>query len=273
MRATRRPAVAGLFYPADPRVLADQVYGFLETAAPAPSGESPPKALIVPHAGYPYSGAAAATAYRALAGVRHLVTRVVLVGPAHRIPLRGFAVPEARSFATPLGEVAVDMEALHALSCLPQVVVRETAHRDEHSLEVQLPFLQIALDSFQLVPLVSGDATLEEAAQVFEALWGGPETLVVVSTDLSHHLDDWTASKMDQETAAAIENLAPERIGQGQACGRVAVRGLLAAARRRQLRVQTTALTHSGKVTGDPDQVVGYGAFVLREPRGEPRSG
>lgn len=261
MSRIRPPAVAGRFYPERPGDLAGAVQGFLRDAVPAAGGAL--KALIAPHAGYVYSGPIAGTAYAALASRRGTIERVVLLGPAHRVALRGLAAPEAEAFATPLGEVRLDPEALERVLALPQVVVLDAAHALEHSLEVQLPFLQQLLDDFALVPLVVGDATPAEVAEVLDLLWGGDETLVVVSTDLSHYHDYATARRMDAETSRAIEALDPELIGYDHACGRIPVQGLLLAARRRGLRARALDVRSSGDTAGPRDAVVGYGAYVV----------
>ncbi len=256
----RYPAVAGMFYPADPAELERAVHTYLQGAR-CPT--SAPKAIIAPHAGYIYSGPVAATAYACLAPVHDRIRRVVLIGPSHRVPFRGIAAPAARRFLTPLGEVEVDQEALASLADLPQVGVLDEAHAREHSLEVHLPFLQTVLDSFRIVPLVVGDATPEQVAEVIDRLWDGDETLIVVSSDLSHYHSYETAERMDRATSAAIEALRPEDIGHEQACGRLPVAGLLLVARARGLHAETVDLRNSGDTAGPRDQVVGYGAYVI----------
>ncbi len=270
----RPAAVAGLFYEGDPAALRASIEGYLR-AAGAPPGPAP-KALIVPHAGYVYSGAVAARAYAQLAPLRGRVRRVVLLGPAHRVALRGLAAPGARAFATPLGVVPLDTESLALLDDLPQVLRSDEAHALEHSLEVQLPFLQAVLGDFALLPLVVGDASAEAVAEVLERVWGGDETLLVISSDLSHYLDYESARRLDAETCRAIEALRPEALGRDSACGRVPVRGLLLAARRHGLAPRTLDLRSSGDTAGDRRRVVGYGAWsfapvpAAREPaRGE----
>ncbi|HHO67686.1 MAG TPA: AmmeMemoRadiSam system protein B [Gammaproteobacteria bacterium] len=257
----RQPAVAGMFYPDDPALLQQQVEDFLagEEAAAGP----PPKALIVPHAGYIYSGPVAARAYARLKPLRSRIRRVVLLGPAHRVAFRGLAASSARYFATPLGLVPVDQAAVEQILSLPQVQVLDEAHRDEHSLEVQLPFLQTVLDDFSLVPLVVGDAEPGEVAEVLEQLWDGDETLFVISSDLSHYHDYETARTIDSATSRAIEQLHPEAIHYEQACGRNPLNGLLLAARRHGLQAHTLDLRNSGDTAGPRDRVVGYGAYEL----------
>ncbi len=256
----RKPAVAGAFYPADPAELHSMVAGFLESAKPA---DTPPKAVIVPHAGYIYSGPIAGSAYAQIAAARGKIKRVVLLGPSHRVPFTGLAISRADAFATPLGNVPLDHGAIEELRDLPQVRVLEPAHAMEHSIEVQIPFLQEVLGDFKLVPLAVGEATAEEVAEVIERLWGGPETLIVISSDLSHYHDYKTARKMDEATSKAIEALAPGEIDFDQACGRIPVSGLLLAARRHGLHAKTVDLRNSGDTAGPRDQVVGYGAYVF----------
>ena len=263
MSQIRSPAVAGMFYPAEPDQLRGMIESMLAEAHPEAAIEVPPKAIIVPHAGYIYSGPVAASAYTGLTAVKEVITRVVLLGPAHRVPVRGLVLPASDAFATPLGIVSIDQEAVTKISALPQVRVFDDAHTLEHSLEVHLPFLQTVLSDFQLVPLVVGEATAEEVAQVLELLWGGPETLIVVSSDLSHYHDYQTAQQMDSATSDAIEHLAFENIRFDQACGRVPISGLLLTARKHGMHGRTIDLRNSGDTAGPRDQVVGYGAYVF----------
>jgi hypothetical protein len=259
-----RPAsAAGRFYPADPALLRDLVGGLLAQAPPA-AGPAP-KAIIAPHAGYVYSGPIAASAYVQLAAARDVTRRVVLIGPSHFVPLLGLAATSAEAFATPLGTVPVDLEALRQVASLAQVKVLDEAHEREHSLEVHLPFLQTILEHFTVVPLAVGEATAEEISQVIEVLWGGPETRFVISSDLSHYYDSQAAHRLDRSTADAIEALNPESIGEDQACGHIPIGGLLTAARRHGLRARTVDLRNSGDTAGPREQVVGYGAFVFEE--------
>jgi AmmeMemoRadiSam system protein B len=265
----RRPAVAGTFYPRDPRALRTEVESLLR-AAPASSAPWP-KALIAPHAGYRYSGPVAAAAFAPLAGAE-TVRRVVLIGPAHYVPLRGIAVPTAGAFATPLGNVAVDRAALASIADLAVVVAADAPHAPEHALEVELPFLQAVLPAFTLVPLVVGDARPGEVADVLGRLWGGAETLIVVSSDLSHYLDAATARRRDAATAAAIERGDADAIGPNDACGFLPVAGLLTEAAPRRLRARRLALCNSADTAGSPERVVGYGAWrfdLLPEGRGD----
>jgi AmmeMemoRadiSam system protein B/AmmeMemoRadiSam system protein A len=279
----REPAVAGTFYPANEAVLRREVEGFLagarERALPFDDEGRAPKALIVPHAGYVYSGPVAASAYACLVPLRGRVERVVLFGPAHRVPVRGLAVLPGDAMRTPLGLVPIDLAGVGSLRDLPQVERSERAHRLEHSLEVQLPFLQEVLGEFSVVPLVVGDATDGEVAEVFERLWGGPETLFVVSSDLSHYHDYETARRLDAAACRAIESLDAEALDWESACGRVPIRGLLRVARPHGLVAHTLDLRSSGDTAGPRDQVVGYGAWAFapaRPPAGvedEERSG
>ncbi len=262
--AVRAPAVAGFFYPADARQLSDAVDGYL-AAAGDPGGVRLPKAIIVPHAGYVYSAPIAAPAFAALRKAADRVRRVVLLGPAHRIAVHGLAAPSATAFRTPLGDVPIDQASIAALSDLPQVERRDLPHRDEHCLEVQLPFLQRILHDFTLVPLVVGDAGPDEVAEVLERLWGGPETLIVISSDLSHYHDYATAQRMDASAAAAIESFDLHGLDQDQACGRLPILGLLTAARRHGLAVTRLDLRNSGDTAGPRDRVVGYGSWILTE--------
>ncbi len=259
----RAAAVAGRFYPKDPRELRADVQAYLAATRATPGAI--PKALIAPHAGYIFSGPIAASAYAHLAGARDRIKRVVLLGPAHTAAFTGIAVSRAEAFATPLGLVPVDLEAVRALSVLSQVLVLDEAHVREHSVEVQLPFLQTILADFKIVPLVVGDARDDEVSEVIEKLWGGPETLIVISSDLSHYYDYHSARRLDQATARAIERLCPEEIGEDQACGRTPMRGLLVSARRRGLSVRTVDLRNSGDTAGPRREVVGYGAWVFGE--------
>jgi len=261
MTQMRRPAVAGSFYPAAPDVLRAEVTRFLaDVDAP---GEPSPKAIIAPHAGYIYSGPIAAAAYARIASRAGTVRRVVLLGPAHRVGFRGIALPGVDAFETPLGPIPLDRAAIALIETLPQVVTRPDAHAQEHSLEVHLPFLQQVLGDFALVPLVVGQAEPAEIEQVIEALWGGDETLIVVSSDLSHYHDYATAQRMDRSTSAAIEAMTPERIGYEDACGRLPIAGLLRAAGRHGLHAETIDLRNSGDTAGPRDSVVGYGAYVV----------
>lgn len=262
----RRAAVAGLFYPAEPERLRRTVEELLVHAA-APAGasdQSAPKAIIAPHAGYPYSGPIAATAYAMLAPARGVVRRVILAGPAHFAPVSGVAVSGAQAFATPLGPVSVDDEARQQALDVRGVAVDDEAHVGEHSLEVHLPFLVAALGDVAVLPVLVGRPGASVFADLLDALWGGAETLVVISTDLSHYHDQTVASTLDARTAEKIcRRDAPD---PDDACGAAAVAGMLLAARRHGLDVQLLDLRNSGDTSGSPDRVVGYGSFALFEP-------
>lgn len=266
MQDIRPAAVSGSFYPRDPRALAAEIAGYLAHAAPSPKGWNPPKAIIAPHAGYIYSGAIAASIYARLAPLRGRVRRVVLAGPAHRVYVRGAAVPAARAFASPLGNVELDVEAIAALRELPFVEVSDPAHAHEHSLEVHVPFLQAVLGDFRLVPIVVGDATPAQAARLFDTVWGGDETLVVVSSDLSHYHPYDAARARDRDTASAILHLESTLVPE-EACGAAPINGLLETARKRALAVELVDLRNSGDTAGDRDRVVGYGAFAFHAPQ------
>jgi MEMO1 family protein len=262
MTTVRDPALAGMFYPEDPADLRRLVEGYLDNAVSTPAAV--PKAVIVPHAGYIYSGSVAGSAYARLRAGAGGIRRVVLLGPAHRAPLLGLALPEATVFASPLGRVPVDGTAVAELMLRPEVSVNASAHALEHSLEVQLPFIQLTLGhDFTLVPLAIGETSPEQVAAVLDALWGGAETLVVVSSDLSHYHDYETARHLDAETSRAIESLAVEDLRPDRACGCLAIQGLLLVARQRGLSAQTVDLRNSGDTSGGRDQVVGYGAYVF----------
>jgi AmmeMemoRadiSam system protein B/AmmeMemoRadiSam system protein A len=264
MSSVRPAAVAGMFYPADPRTLAvevDELLGGVEQPEPRLAY---PKALIVPHAGHVYSGGVAAHAYDELAGARGSVRRVVLLGPTHRVAVRGLAIPSVESFATPLGQVRIDRAALHAVRDLPQVVTSDAAHAREHSLEVQLPFLQKMLGDFALVPFAVGAASVEEVAAVIERLWGGPETLVVISTDLSHYHPYETARAIDGATLERIAAFSTD-LDHDEACGATPLNGFLSLVKKRNLSLKRLAACNSGDTAGGKDQVVGYCAFALYE--------
>jgi hypothetical protein len=267
MGLVRSAAVAGHFYPADPHVLNRDLRLFLD-AATSQEGSSTPKAIIVPHAGYIYSGPIAASAYACLRKARHDITRVVLFGPSHRIAFPGLAVPTSDQFETPLGQVPLDRPALDSLLQIRGVIALDSAHDQEHSLEVHLPFLQTVLDRFTLVPVVVGNTQPDLVADALEAVWGGSETLVVISSDLSHYLGYTAAQQLDQQTSQAIERLDPTAIGYDQACGRLPIAGLLIQAKRHGLTAQRIDLRNSGDTAGPRDKVVGYGAWRLNSPAG-----
>jgi MEMO1 family protein len=265
MSATRPTAVSGMFYPGEAAALAAEVASYLADAGARERAAPTPKAVIAPHAGYIYSGPIAASAYARLAPLRGAVTRVVLAGPAHRVYVRGAAVPSTTSFASPLGAVALDVESIASLRRLPFVEVSDAAHAREHSLEVHLPFLQSVLGSFRLVPIVVGDATPAQAAAMYDLLWGGDETLIVVSSDLSHYLPYETARAVDAHTARSILELS-DSLDPEAACGAAPINGLLRTARARGLVAEQVDLRNSGDTAGDRDRVVGYGAFAFNAP-------
>lgn len=259
----REPAVSGSFYPSDALVLLDTVDHLLSAAATR--RDCTPKALVVPHAGYVYSGPIAASAYALARLMRGVVTTVVIVGPTHRVAVRGIALAGVDGFATPLGVLPVPAAwAMGRLSELSTVRVVPEAHKWEHSVEVQLPFIQRALGDVDVIPMLAGEATGNEVADVLDALWGGPETLIVISTDLSHYLSDADARGADAETIARILSLdAP--IDHEHACGATPLNGLLTAARRHGLRPTLLDARNSSDTAGDPDRVVGYCAVAFEE--------
>jgi hypothetical protein len=260
MNHIREPAVAGTFYPARGRELHDMLDALMAAAA---DEQTPPKAMILPHAGYIYSGPVAATGYARLRSVARSVHRVIVMGPSHRVAFHGLAVPDDSVFRTPLGDIPLDTATIQMLRSLPQVRVDNEVHRLEHSIEVHLPFLQEVLEHFELVPIVVGDAAPAEVSEVIATLWDGPETLLIVSSDLSHYHDYETATRLDRATSDAIEALTFEKIGYEHACGRNPVSGLLLYARQQGLSVETLDLRNSGDTAGPRDQVVGYGTYVI----------
>lgn len=272
MTHARPAAVAGTFYPGDAATLSHDLDALLAEARTVTPVDAPvPKAIIAPHAGYRFSGATAARAYARVLPLKGRVTRVVLLGPAHRVAFRGMALPTVDRFDTPLGPVNLDGAVLRTLAeCVPGVGFLDEAHRLEHSLEVHLPFLLAALGSdIRLVPVCVGEARAEDVAALLEAVWGGPETLIVVSTDLSHFLDYDACKMVDAATTAAVEALDPAALTHEHACGRTPLGGLLLAAKRKGLSIETLDVRSSGDTAGPRDRVVGYGAWALMEPSGE----
>jgi len=257
---TREPAVAGTFYPSSPQQLRAQVQHLL---ADATAADVAPKALIAPHAGYRYSGPIAASAYKTLAPRAGAIRRVVLLGPSHFVPFRGIALPAPGPFRTPIGDVGLDEAACAAIDGRHGVMRLPEVHAREHSLEVHLPFLQVVLPPFELVPLAVGFATSDDVAAVLDALWGGDETLIVVSSDLSHYLSYQAAALIDDETARAIERFDEAPLDGEHACGCHPIRGLLRVARARGLRVVPLDRRNSGDTAGDKRRVVGYGAWAF----------
>jgi MEMO1 family protein len=257
----RSAAVAGRFYPQDPRELSAEVEAHLAAARAQPMGV--PKAAIAPHAGYMFSGPIAGSVYACLAAGRDTIRRVVLLGPAHHAVFPGLAASSAEAFASPLGLVPIDEEALAAIRSLPQVTTLDAAHAEEHSLEVQLPFLQKVFSEFKLVPLLVGDAAPSEVSEVIEKLWGGGETCVIVSSDLSHYREYPAAQEMDRAAAKAVETMDGRRLSGEMACGCRPIRGLLLAAKAHGLHCHTVDLRNSGDTSGRRDRVVGYGGFIF----------
>lgn len=265
MSSVRPAAVAGLFYPGEEETLRRTLDDLLATTDAGPAAP-PPKALIVPHAGYAYSGPTAARAYRLLGPLRGTVRRVLLIGPAHRVWLEGLAAPAATAFATPLGRVPVDREAIECIAGLPGVQVSDAVHAGEHSLEVQLPFLQRMLGDFAVVPIAVGVCPADRVAAVVDALWDGAGTLIVVSSDLSHYLDYERARVVDSRTRDRILEHATN-LTDREACGARGINGLLRSEGARALRVEAVDLRNSGDTAGDRHRVVGYGSFALRQGR------
>lgn len=270
MNLVRPPAVAGLFYPGDAVELREQIGTLLARAPPAAGAARPPKLLIVPHAGYIYSGSVAAAAYALLGRYRPAIRRVVLLGPTHRVAVRGIGIPATRRFATPLGEVALDGATLERLARRALAVVNDAAHAAEHSLEVQLPFLQVVLGDFELVPLAVGHASAAEVVAVLEEIGGGEETVVLISSDLSHYHSYRDAQVLDRETVDRILARSAD-LDHERACGATPINGAMAVARRLDLAPRLLALCNSGDTAGDRDRVVGYCAVAFEEVGDAPR--
>ena len=261
VKSTIRPAaVSGQFYPANPAELEHMVLSMLNSVHDIPP---PAKAIIAPHAGLVYSGPIAATVYASLLANKESIRRVVLLGPSHRVYLKGLALSSADYYETPLGKIEIDQDACDSVRNLPQISVTDAAHAQEHSLEVHLPFLQLVLDQFKLVPIVVGEASPDEVAEVLEVLWGDEDTQIIISSDLSHFHDYETAQRLDLSTSKAIENLELESIGSQQACGCMPMRGLLQLARKKHLHAKTLDLRNSGDTAGSKERVVGYGAYSV----------
>jgi AmmeMemoRadiSam system protein B len=262
MATIRPPAVAGSFYPRDAAALRAMVDGFLAEAGTV-TARGAARAVIAPHAGYVYSGAVAGRAFAALGSEVSHLRRAVVVGPSHFVPFRGIAAPSANAFRTPLGEVPLDRAAIDMLDGLPQTQISDRPHDEEHSVEVELPFLQTVLDDFAVVPLVVGDAEPAEVAEVFHRFLDDEHALIVVSSDLSHYHDYGTAKRLDAATAAKIERLDESGLGPNDACGHLPIAGLLIAARERGLEASRLDLRNSGDTAGPRDRVVGYGAWAF----------
>jgi MEMO1 family protein len=256
----RKPAVAGMFYPKDPKELSRDLEHYL---AQAPTNKILPKAIIVPHAGYVYSGAVAAVAYQLVKNNKNKITRVILLGPSHRVAFPGLALSTADYYETPFGNVSIDKELAESLTSMAQITYNDAAHAAEHSLEVHVPFLQHTLNNFTLLPLVVGDARADEVSDVLLKVWGGEETLIVISTDLSHFEDYETAQAQDKKTCSHIEQMNPECLEYHDACGRIPVSGILVAAKTKGLKIATLDLRNSGDTAGSKDRVVGYGSWAF----------
>lgn len=260
----RPAAVASMFYPGDVLTLRSEVEKYLSEARELST--APPKAMIVPHAGYVYSGPVAATAYKTLQPVRQTIKRVILLGPVHRVSVNGLAAPGVEFFETPLGTIPLDTAALEELTQrFAYVNYSDEAHRMEHSLEVHLPFLQVVLEEFKLVPLAVGEAPPHRVAEVLQHLWGGQDTLIVISSDLSHFLNYESAQTLDLQTAAAIERFDGQALHYDSACGRNPVKGLLELGKQGRLQVTRADLRNSGDTAGPKNRVVGYGSWLFHE--------
>jgi AmmeMemoRadiSam system protein B len=260
MNNIRLPVVAGSFYPEQPEILKAMISEYLQQVAPA---LKVPQAIIVPHAGYIYSGEIAASAYTRLQSRQSSIKHVVLLGPSHKVGFTGLALSHADAFRTPLGDIPLDAEAIASIIHFPFVEYREQAHLLEHSLEVQLPFLQMTLDSFKLLPIVAGDCPAELIEELLELFYGQDDTLIVISSDLSHFHDYQTAQRLDKQTSRLIEQLEYQLLDYDSACGRVPVSGLMALAKKKSLQIETIDLRNSGDTAGNKSRVVGYGAYVI----------
>lgn len=265
MSQVRPAAVAGMFYPGSAAQLRPQVESYLAEAMQRGSGHYSPKAVIAPHAGYVYSGPVAGSAFACFEAEAEAIRKIILIGPAHRLPVNGLALPGQTAFETPLGAVPVDQDMVELISALPQVSINRAAHAPEHCLEVELPFLQVVLGEFSVVPLLVSAVSAAEVTEVLDCLWGGSETRIVVSSDLSHYLSYEAAREIDRETAQQVLEL-QEPVEEHCACGARAINGLLAVARRRQMTSRLLDLRNSGDTAGDRLRVVGYGSFGFAEP-------
>ncbi len=264
MQAVQTPAVAGLFYSADPQQLDAEVRGFLAEGRKRGRVErlQRPKAIIVPHAGYVFSGAIAGSAFAAIAEQAAQIKRVLILGPPHRMPVRGLATTGVSAFETPLGRVPIDEETVERLLANhPQIKRVDQAFDNEHCIEVQLPFLQVLLERFSIIPLLVGSVDAQQVAEVLEPFWDQDDSLILISSDLSHFLDYATAQNLDARTSEAILGLDPDRIGPEQACGRHAIAGLLQLAKAQHGEARLLDLRSSGDTAGPRDRVVGYGAY------------
>ena len=264
MPTVRHPAVAGSFYPATKETLARDVSEMLSQGIEPAENRPCPKAIIVPHAGYIYSGNTAAAGYALLRPYASTIKRVILLGPVHHVPVQGLALPDVQTFATPLGSIEIDQDAIRSLDGMPQISVNGAAHQPEHSLEVQLPFLQSILGSFKLVPLAVGTASNGQVAEVLNRLWGGPETIIIISSDLSHYQSYERAVQIDRETVQRILSGVPLYTYE-QACGATPINGMLLAARQHGLRPHLVRQCNSGDSAGDRKHVVGYASIIFTE--------
>jgi MEMO1 family protein len=260
----RAPAVAGSFYPRSAETLSRTIAALLADAGDPKRPR--PRGVIVPHAGYAYSGRVAASAFADVRGLRGQIERAVVIGPAHFVPFHGIAAPSDSFFATPLGEVPIDVATIAALSAETLVALDNKPHTREHALEVELPFLQTIFGEVPIVPLLFGSTSAGAVAAAIARVWTD-DTLLVVSSDLSHFEDYWSACRHDNHTAAAIEAFAEAVIGPSDACGHLAIRGALIEAARRGLDIERRALCNSGDTCGDRQRVVGYGAWAFYAPR------
>jgi AmmeMemoRadiSam system protein B len=261
MGFAKQPNVAGRFYPGQQSVLKQTV---AELLGDAPTVDiEQPKAIIVPHAGYVYSGSVAATAYKPFLKFKHNIRNIILVGPAHFVTFFGIATTFADSFITPLGAVEVNHELVKsALECDP-VLELDQAFQQEHCLEVQLPFISELFPNAKITPLLVGNAKYSDVATLLKKLWGDKDTLIIISSDLSHYHDYKTANKLDQATSDAIESIQPDKMEPHSACGKIPIQGLLQCAKEFGLKVNKLDLRNSGDTAGDKSRVVGYGAYYL----------
>jgi AmmeMemoRadiSam system protein B len=262
----REAAVAGVFYPAEQTKLALMVDAYTLGAQLYAGPKAGLKAVVGPHAGYKFSGMTAAIAYAPVRFVKHAITRVVLFSPAHRVYVKGVAATGADVFRMPMGDVPVDRAAVDLALEIPGVAINDEAHAPEHGVETHLPFLQSTLEhspGWKLAPFLVGDAEPELVNAILEKLWGGPETLIVVSSDLSHFLPYDDARELDERTARAIVELNPEGLGENSACGKIPLQALLMQAKKRGLKAEQLDLRNSGDTAGSRDKVVGYGAFTF----------
>lgn len=266
---TRPAAVADMFYTGNAIELAAQISDFVDAGIDSDvidaeqSASLKPKALIVPHAGFVYSGATAGQGYALVKKLAKKITKVIVIGPCHRVWVEGLAIPDCQYFETPLGKVEIDPKSLSEIIKFPQVIVSNEAHEHEHSIEVQLPFLQSIIPQFKLIPIVVGSISTSQLVEVIEFLWGDEKTLIVISSDLSHFLDYDSAVRIDRQTSQTIEQLKPDRISQRMACGSSAIKAILTIAQNKNLNVKTISQCNSGDTAGSKDRVVGYGTYAI----------